>query len=348
MANINVLFTALALMLLPTLAQAATAIAEDKSAAVILSYGRVGEDAYPETNIDPDQFQAHLEEILTGDYTIASLPDIIKNLKAGNEIQAGTIAITFEGGYKSAFENAMPLLIQNKIPFTVFYAADKANQNSQQFLNWEDLNFLAKHPGVTLGVLPAAYSPDATRDDINRAIVEHRNHFNHKPELLSYPYGEYTTDLKSIASQSGFTAALTLNSGVLSASSDFMALPRFTMTESYADLDRFRTVTNALPLPATDITPETPLSNETETPGFTITLDLKSDLETSTLSCYISGQNAPEISIIGTRIELRPQSDFDERTRINCTLPGPDDRWRWFGMLLVHEAELNPQPAAPQ
>lgn len=351
MRNIHVLFAFLLAFFMPGAAWAASSLEEDQRAAVILAYGRVGEDAYPETNIRAEQFTQHIEEILHDGYKVISLPDALERLKSGENPPPNTLVITFEGGYKSALENAMPVLLHHKIPFTIFYAPGKASQNSNEFLDWKDLEFLAKHPYVTLGILPSSYERLAEalepeiRSAINASIAAHRNHFGTAPRFFAYPFGEYSIKLKDIAQSYNFSGAFTLNSGAASGSSDFVALPRFAMTESYGDLERFRLISHALPLPVRDITPEAPISETYTNPGFTTSKSLETDL--NALSCYVSGQESPEISIIGTRVELRPQSKITERTRINCTLPGPEDRWRWLGMLIIPPADKedsNPEP----
>jgi hypothetical protein len=125
------------------------------------------------------------------------------------------------------------------------------------------------------------------------------------------------------------------------------ALPRFTMTDSFADLDRFRLTANALPLPVSDISPQDPyLKEEPLATGFSVHESLTGDL--GSLSCFSSVHGQPELEIIGNRIELRHEENFDQnRIRINCTLPGPTSsdldaipRWRWFGMLLSMQDAL--------
>ena len=39
------------------------------------------------------------------------------------------------------------------------------------------------------------------------------------------------------------------------------------------------------------------------------------------------------IERLGDRVEVRLSAPFPPgRARINCTMPGPDDRWRWYGV----------------
>jgi hypothetical protein len=171
-------------------------------------------------------------------------------------------------------------------------------------------------------------------------------------QFFSYPFGEYTAAYKAIIESSGFTAAFGLQSGAAFHSSDFFALPRFTMTDKYGDLERFRTVAQTLPFPVIDVEPQgTELSADNPVIGFSVPAYLVSSLKS--LSCFATGQPEPEMHILDERVELRLKETIDEdRIRINCTLPGPsnpdDDTpaWRWFGMLLVKEPGEEPSDTA--
>ncbi len=324
------------------------------SAAVILTYHRVGEDAYPDTNIRTDQFRAHINELEDDGYTVLPLPDIVLALKNNTELPDKTIAITFEGAYRSALKNALPILLEKQIPFTVFFASDHADSNAQQHMNWADLRRLNRHEFVTTGMHPASYtrlageSNEEILGQINKARLRFREKLKQEPKLFSYPFGEYSLPYRNLIEAQGFNAAFGLYSGTASAKSDIFALPRFTMTESYGDLERFKLVTNALPFPVSSIEPKDPyLTTNYPAIGFSVPDTLANDL--SALSCFVSGQKQPVIEIPGEgRVELRLHAPLPEgRTRINCTLPLPhkkDDtpRWRWFGMLLVNNREQTP------
>ena len=66
--------------------------------------------------------------------------------------------------------------------------------------------------------------------------------------------------------------------------------------------------------------------------GFTVIGDAVKGL--SQLACYTAGQGRARIERLGAaRIEVRVSRPFQPgRTRINCTIPARDQRWRWFGM----------------
>ena len=328
-------------------ANASEILPEDRLSAVVLSYHRIGEEAYPDTNITKEQFEAHLRELQSGQYHLMPLPVILNHIKTETPLPSHALAITFEGAYNSAYENGMKKLLEAGIPFTVFFSSDLADSGVTQFMNWQDLGSLHKNDLVSIGILPAAHerisgkSETQTVSQINRAKQRYRKEFGAEPEIFSYPFGEYSTAQHDLIANLGFTAAFGLQSGVLYSGVDMFALPRFSMTESHGDLDRFTLVANALPLPAINIEPEAPIQQGAQPfLGFTPAPQLVPDL--GALSCFISGQGKVPLELVGRdRIEIRPAAPLDEeRTRVNCTMPGPpteaeNPRWRWLGMLVV-------------
>lgn len=332
----------------PAMALAGAEIPDDNASAVILAYHRVGEDAYPDSSLRTDQFAAHIEAISKDGYNVMALPAVIAALKKGEALPRQTIVITFEGGFRSGYQNAIPLLLEKNIPFTVFFASDYADNESDQHIGWDELQSLANRENVTLGILPAAYThlTDSPREEIlaqlNKARARYRKEIGTEPQFFSYPFGEISLNFKNIIKEQGFAAAFGQQAGTASLSSDFLALPRFTMTEIYGDLERFQLVATALPLPAQDIEPADPqLDTETPVIGFSLPAPLAPEI--AGLSCFVSGQAQPGIEILGdNRVELRLAEPIsEERTRVNCTLPGPhsntetQEGWRWFGMMLV-------------
>tara|TARA_Y100001960_G_C14734165_1_gene859331 strand:- start:1527 stop:2096 length:570 start_codon:yes stop_codon:yes gene_type:complete len=180
----------------------------------------------------------------------------------------------------------------------------------------------------------------ASRELIDKELTEAYSRFEEelgfRPRVFSYPYGEASLAIIKQIRDFGFDAAFGQHSGAIGNKSDRFYLPRFSMNESYGGLDRFRLVINALPLPLTDVTPVDPLLGaELQTPnpppmGFTMAEHYK-NLEK--LACFLSHAGRAEIERLGhSRFEVRTSQPFPKgRTRLNCTLPGPDRRWHWYG-----------------
>jgi peptidoglycan/xylan/chitin deacetylase (PgdA/CDA1 family) len=333
-------------MLTASYAARAQTPSPDSTSAVILAYHKIGEDAHPDTNLRIDQFDSHLSAIKNGGYTVLPLSTILNKWANEMPLPDKAIAITFDGAYRSSYENAMKKLIDADIPFTIFYAADQADFQTEQTLNWSTLKQLSKNPRVELGILPADFGRHSAQEDIrthlNRALQNHRDHFGENPAYFAYPFGEYNQTYINAVQNAGITAAFGLQSGTAyNSGENLFSLPRFSMTELYGSAERFNLIAQALPIPATQIMPATSLQKDTvEMIGFTLPRDQGDSL--TSMSCFISGQEKPDIQIINARVEIRPLSPITEnRTRINCTIPvktsPTDTRWRWFGMLLSFE-----------
>ena len=327
------------------------AIPEDKGAAVIFMYQRIGEDSVPQSNISTEQFAEHINELKKGGYAVLPLTKIIDAVKNGEPLPPRTVGITFEGAYQATLANALPLLQEAQMPFTVFFSSDALENNTSGHMTWDQLKELKKNDLVDFGILPSAYehlvnqTPEQSAALINRAVSRYREMLGAEPVFFAYPYGETSAALRKQVAGYKFKAAFGQQSGVVHGSSDFAILPRFTMTDDYGDFDHFMLTAHALPLPVSDVVPDD--KNITANPpiiGFTVTPEIHN---LGKLACFASGMEGklPLSRIGSSRIEIRPLQPFtDRRTRINCTLPndaftpGEAQNWRWFGMLLTQGA----------
>lgn len=348
----NVLCCAALLLFSVLPARAALPIAEDEKSAVILAYQRIGEDTVPDISLKTDQFREQVEEIISGGYNVLSFGDLLDHLASGASLPAKSLVLTFDGPFRSAFDNAFPLLIERKIPFTVFLTPQLLDDASPQSVGWADIEALARHDFISFGLHPYAYArlgdqPEATiAQNLHMAIDFFAAHLPDRAIAgFSYPFGEFSDAYIEALESAGFRAAVTSSSGVSYAGIDMLRLPRFVMTENYGQIDRFRMVANAAPLPTANWSPQNtliPLSasdGALDTLSFQVTDALPSlDL----MRCYVSGQDAPHIEHDRHNLVVLKlaQPLTEGRIRVNCTMPGPqpDDileapRYRWYGQL---------------
>ena len=308
--------------------------------AVVFAYDRFGEDQTPSISIRIDQFEAHLDELQDSDYQVLPLPRILEALRTGAPLPARTVAITIDEASRSAFREAWPRLKAAELPFTLFVATDAIDRGSPAHMSWAEVRQLAA-AGVTIGGLGASIQSlvsrpaDEVRAELRRMADRLQAETGQRPTLFAYPQGEVSSAVRTIVTEQGFTAAFGQQSGVLHPQADRAALPRFVMNESFGSVDRFRLAANALPLPVTDLTPDDPLLTvNPPSLGFTVA-DGVGDL--SRLACFAAGQGRTALErVTEDRVEVRIRDPFPPgRTRVNCTLPAPDGRWRWLGMQFV-------------
>ena len=329
----------LALAMATTIAAGgAAAFAADS--AVILQYHRFGEDSYPSTSVTIDQFEAHIEHLTNGDYTVLPIPEILAALDAGQPLPDRTIGITVDDATRSTFEEAWPRLEQAGMPFTVFVSTDAVDQGHAGIMTWDELRQLVA-AGVTIGNHSAAHGQmwqadaDANRADLLRAQRRLREELGVEATLFAYPYGEWNGAARALVADLGFIAAFGQHSGVVAAHTDRLNLPRFALNESYGAMERFGLIVDTVPLGARAVTPaDQILAENPPTVAFTVEPPLANP---GSLACYPSGGITAALQHRdGGRVEVRFDGPFPPgRARLNCTAPAEGGRWHWFGLQFV-------------
>lgn len=303
--------------------------------AAVLMYHRFGEDKYPSTNIRLDQFDAHLEKLANGNYTVLSLTKIIRHLQDGIELPDRTVAITIDDAYLSVFTEAWPRLRARGFPFTVFVATDPVDSGHPNYMSWDQLREL-QASGIDIGsqtkTHPHMHQIDLAKidEELSSSNEQFLNELGLRPTLFAYPYGEYNLAVIERVKAAGFTAAFGQNSGIAHGFNGFFELPRFAFNEKYSTMDRLTLAIDGLPLKVNQILPADVVIN-TNPPalGFTLAQEISDDRQ---LRCFNSTYGKLSVDRIGPRAEVRfPGALPSGRARVNCTMPGPDGRWRWFG-----------------
>jgi len=304
--------------------------------AVIFSYGRFGDDAYPGSSIGLDQFEAHLEELRDGDYTVLPVPDIVAALRSGKVLPDRTVGITIDQTHASVYTEAWPRLREMGIPFTLFVTTDTVDRGGDS-MSWGQIRELASSGLVTIGSLTASHPRLLQQDrayvlgQIQRAADKIAAETGTRPSLLAWPYGEHSQALRELVQGLGYKAAFGQHSGVAHGRGDPFALPRYPMHDPYGSVDRFRLAAQTLPLLVSDLIPEDMVLDENP-PHIGFTIDaMAGDL--ANLACFVPGVGRVATESPGSRrIELRILEALPPgRMRLNCTMPVDEVRWRWFG-----------------
>lgn len=311
------------------------------ASAVVLMYHRFGDDAFPSTSVDMDQFMAHIAELKSGKYNVIPLPDLVAALQSGTPLPDRTVAISVDDAFRTLYDNAWPIFQREGLPFTLFVATEALDRGLPDYMTWDQIRELHDH-GVTIGSQAVTHPHMPTHNtarnrlELTDSADRLAKEVGTRPTLFAYPYGEASSEIMSLARETGYIAAFGQHSGVANATSPMFYLPRFPINVNYGGVDRFKRLINTLPLTVEALSPSNPtLGGEgTSNPpnfGFTVSGDL-TDL--SELACYHSdASQISQFDRLGNRIEVRFDGPFASgRTRINCTLPTSDGRWRWFGM----------------
>ena len=315
-----------------------SAIAQEKemvSHASVIMYHRFNEQRYPSTNTTLEQLEAHIAYLQEGGFNVMSLPDIVYAFQSGQQVPDKTVAITIDDAYLSVFEHGWPRFEEAGFPITLFIATDPIDRGLRGYMDWDQIREL-QAKGVTIGSQTKSHphmhriSEEAVSEELSYSNERFLAELGLRPDLFAYPYGEYSLSVVEQVKAAGFIAAFGQNSGIMHADDLTFELPRFAFNETYGDIQRLELAANGLPLKVTDITPADMVITQNP-PLYGFTLDEAMEPK-GQLRCFSSKYGKLDVSLLGQRAEIRLPGPLDgPRFRINCTMPGPDGRWRWFG-----------------
>lgn len=309
--------------------------------AVILMYHRFGEDRYPATSIRETQFEEHLAYLQANDFNVLPLPEVIDHFESGEPLPPRSVVITVDDAYRSALTVARPLLDAAGMPWTLFVTTDQPDRQLGDFMSWEDIRELDADPLVTIGHHSGSHHhmPDhdrrTNRHDIERASARFEAELGYVPDMIAYPFGEYSDAVLDVIGDFDFRAAFGQHSGVAHPEEARLELPRFAMNENWGRMDRFTERVHTKPLPVRNISPGDTLLVSNNPPAFSFDL-ADPAVQTNAVGCFPSGGIEAVMERDGRRITVLPQQPFEPgRARINCTAPFGDGSFRWFGRQFV-------------
>ena len=307
-------------------------------------YHRFNENKYPSTNIRNEIFIEHLNEInnLGIEFiTFEKFEEVIKT-----NIDKNYLLLTIDDAFESFYINAWPILKSKEIPFILFVNTREIGKYG--YMTWKQIKEIEKNIFVTIGNHSHSHDylidwkDDKIKLDLNTSIKIFKKELGYSPKIFSYPFGEYSSNLKKIISDLNFKFAFGQHSGVIDPTKDFLELPRFPVNEKYGELKRFKSILQTLPFPYKNITPENRYLKKDNNPPEIKIQFFENLINIKKINCYSNEGNIwrkSDISFINdSEIMILLKEKFkSERGRINCSLWEEGGKWRWLGIQYVIE-----------
>lgn len=325
------------------------------SSGVVLLYHHVATDTPASTSISPEDFRSHLEYLRDNGFNVIGLDVMVEALRNGGELPERAVAITFDDGYLSIYETAFPMLRSFDYPFTLFLSTGPIDRQLRNYMSWAQIeemadagvlvaNHMVEHPHMLErmeGENEAAWI-ERQRTELLRAEQQILEHTGQAHRFLAYPYGEFDPAIKDMLRELDFVG-FAQNSGAIGPSSDFLALPRYPLAGSFADLESASLKFATLPFNVRLLEPESPV---TDAPSPMVTLQF-SPAETgaydlASLGCFASGQPIPMVWLDRDAgiVRLEPETGFSgRRWRYICTAPDIGSRrFHWYSVQWINPA----------
>jgi peptidoglycan/xylan/chitin deacetylase (PgdA/CDA1 family) len=312
-----------------------------KPQVVALQYHHVATNTPAVTSVTPDVFREHME-YLNEHHTVIRLKDALEAIQQGNQLPQNAIAITFDDGYLNILENGHPILAEFNFPYTVFINPLSIAQRRDQ-LNWEQLKEMQPLADFANHTLDHLHLLQRENDETQQAwlnrvmqnileaedILEQRLGYSYR--WLAYPFGEYNEALQAALAKEGFVG-FGQQSGVISAHSDFTALPRFPSSGRYANLDTLKVKMAAISMPVARVNPSDN-QRELHSKLDALTIELlpgQDDLRVDAFACFFGGERiVPNVD--GNKLTIALNHQFKAgRARVNCTAPSRSQASRFY------------------
>jgi len=315
---------------------------DTKKGIITLMYHRFEENKYPSTNIRNEIFSEHLKEINNQGIEFITFERFEKIIKTN--IDKNYLLLTIDDAFESFYLNAWPILKNKRIPFILFVSTREVGKYG--YMTWEHIKEVASSDLVTIGNHSHTHEylidweDEKIISDLTTSIKIFKKELGYSPKIFSYPFGEYSVNLKKIVADLNFEFAFGQHSGVIDPTKDFLELPRFPINEKYGELKRFKSILKTLPFPYEKITPENRYLKKSQNPPEIKIKFFNNLIDIKNINCYSNEGNIwrkSDIQFISTNeLTILLKEKFkSERGRINCSLWEQDGKWRWLGIQYV-------------
>lgn len=185
----------------------------------------------------PEEFERQMQYLHDRGYSIASLNDIVSHLASSSPLKGKYVAITFDDGYQSQYQNALPILKKYNDTATFFIYAN-AISNLKASMTWDEVVDLDRER-MTIGahtrshaLLTKITDTKLLHDEIQGSKDDIESHLHKPTSLFAYPYGKYNDATISEVMWDGFSGAVGVTMGRLQTYDQRYALKRYNINDN--------------------------------------------------------------------------------------------------------------------
>ena len=168
------------------------------SGASLLIYHRVGGGTTNELDVSVEAFERQVQ--LLAEHDVVSLDAALDRLEAGDS--SPSVVLTFDDGFEDVYRNAWPLLLEHRLPFTIYVASDymaatmrwegaTATGPAGQGLSWQQLGEMVASGLCTIGNHTHHHvRPEhLTEAEIDSCTDTLKTQLRVTPQHFTYPWG---------------------------------------------------------------------------------------------------------------------------------------------------------------
>lgn len=220
----------------------------------ILMYHSISDNLNDPYSVTVNNFQKQILWLAEHGFEVISLSSMIQLVQARDYGSLSKkVVITFDDGYKDFAINALPILLDNGVPATVFLVTEMLGgvaswnkQASDVQLMSEDEVYIIKEKGISIGSHTCTHAnlTLVENKELLRQLKNSREMLTHLGEsfhAFSYPWGQWTQQISNTVKSSGYKCALSVGEWTRLTAENTYNLPRISMTRDM-DLKRFKSI----------------------------------------------------------------------------------------------------------
>ncbi len=209
----------------------------DQARVPILMYHYVSElppnpDRYRrDLTVLPENFEAQLQYLADAGYHTITLTDLYLHLTQGYPLPEKPIVLTFDDGYRDAYEVVFPLLLDYGFTGTFFVLATPAHFEWSEYITWAQMKEMSdagmeiqSHGRDHVDLRNRSYDYLVYQTmGIQEAIQYHTGRL---PRFFCYPSGRYDANLIAVLKSVGYWGAVTTEWGQTHTREGLFEMPR--------------------------------------------------------------------------------------------------------------------------
>ena len=192
-------------------------------------------------NVPPADFAVQLDYLQAEGYTTITLQDFMRVVHGKGELPSKPIVLTFDDGYADNYHTMLPILEAHNMTAVVYVITNELGKKN--YLKLDELKDMQRR-GIEIGSHTADHLPLTSLDkDFQQRQIRESKIFLEWSGLatiysLSYPNGEFNSELEEILREEEYLTAVTGEAGLNTLSTNPYELyrvnirkPRFGLTE---------------------------------------------------------------------------------------------------------------------
>jgi peptidoglycan/xylan/chitin deacetylase (PgdA/CDA1 family) len=193
-------------------------------------------------DVDTTIFRQQMKYLAANKFTVISLSTLIDALQSHGSVPPRAVVITFDDGWLTQYENALPILEQMGFTATFFVITQQVGR-STMYMNLSDLTTLQRagmliashtrtHPNLT------KTSDSQLRDEVLGSRQDLQKMLGVSADLFAYPYGSWDKRVAAAVQSAGYRAARAYPGGAWNNATDRFALHSVLATNDMAAFER--------------------------------------------------------------------------------------------------------------